>query len=68
MVALVVGLGVAAVVQLAPAPVQETLGTGLALAAAAPMTVRYVKRGDQGQAKESYQQMSLGVVDFGRQE
>lgn len=78
-VALVVGLGVAAVVQLAPAPVQDTLGTGLALAAAASMTVRYVKRGDHQPVQGGYQQMSrslsrsepavnLGVVDFGRHE
>lgn len=45
-VALVVGLGVAAAVQFAPAQIQDTLGTGLALAAAASMTVRYVKRGE----------------------
>lgn len=49
LVALLVGLGTAAVINLAPAWAQETLGTGLALAAAASMTVRYVKRTGEGQ-------------------
>ncbi len=63
-VALVTGLAVAAVVQLAPAPVQDTLGTGLALAATASMTVRYVKRGEQ----TSTATQTFGVVDFGTRE
>jgi hypothetical protein len=68
-VALVVGLGVAAVIQLTPSPVQDTLGTGLALAAAASMTVRYVKRDQGTQAAATRQhEMSVGVVDFGRAE
>lgn len=68
-VALVVGLGVAAVILLAPDQVQDALGTGLALAAAASMTVRYVKRDQETPAVPSRQQeVNLGVVDFGQSE
>jgi hypothetical protein len=65
LVALVVGMVVATVAELAPAAVQETLGTGLALAAAASLTVRYVKRGDHQEAPPSPgPTTSFGIIEF----
>lgn len=68
-VAAVVGLLVAGVATLAPAPVQQVLGVGLALGASASLAVRYVKRGDQA-SPASGEAGSLSiqnpvVVDFG---
>ena len=67
-VAAVVGLAVAGVATLAPAPVQQVLGIGLALGASASLAVRDVKRGDQdpeaGDAGSLSVQNPL-VVDFG---
>jgi len=65
LVALAVGLAVAAVAKLAPAHIQETLGTGIALAAAASLTVRYVKRGDHQEAPPpTTPTTSFGVIEF----
>jgi hypothetical protein len=64
-VALVVGLAVATVATLAPEHVQEVLGSGLALAAAASLTVRYVKRGgDETRAPVSGPPTNFGVIEF----
>lgn len=65
LVALVVGVAVAAVAQFAPASLQQALGAGLALAAAASLTVRYVKRGsDEGAAPVAGTPASFGVIEF----
>ena len=65
LVSLVVGMAVAMVTQLAPDTIQETLGTGLALAAAASLTVRYVKRGDhQDNEPPTGPTASFGVIEF----
>ncbi len=65
LVALVVGMVVAAVAELAPGEIQQTLGTGLALAAAASLTVRYVKRGgDEAKDPAQVPPTSFGVIEF----
>ncbi|MCX2725985.1 hypothetical protein OO015_00490 [Thermomicrobium sp. 4228-Ro] len=65
LVALVVGVAVAAVARFAPASLQEALGAGLALAAAASLTVRYVKRGgDEGPTAVAGPPASFGVIEF----
>jgi chromate transport protein ChrA len=65
LVALVVGMVVAMVAEIAPSAAQETLGTGLALAAAASLTVRYVKRGDHEEpAPPKAPTASFGVIEF----
>jgi hypothetical protein len=65
LVALVVGVTVATVAEFAPAHIQQALGAGLALAAAASLTVRYVKRGgDEGAAPVAGPPASFGVIEF----